>query len=77
MMINRIKEVRVPSIVSMEANFLNNNTLNSSLANIKSVDYDEEEDMWILDLDNKQEEESFPSFEEFLKKKRKRMKKKY
>ena len=52
----------------MEDNFLNNNTLNSSLANIKSVDYDEEEDMWILDLDNT-EEESFPSFEEFLKKK--------
>lgn len=55
----------------MEENFLNNNTLNSSLANIKSVDYDKEEDMWIIDLDNS-EEDSFPSFEEFLKKKRER-----
>lgn len=59
MMINTRKELRVPSIVSMEENFLDNNTLNSSLANIKSVDYDKEE-------------ESFPSFEEFLKKKRER-----
>lgn len=70
MKINRINGLRVGSIVCMEENFLNNNTLNSSLANIKSVDYDKEESMWILDLDNT-EEESFPSFEEFLKKKRK------
>lgn len=71
MMINRIKEVRVPSIVSMEENFLNNDTLNSSLANIKSLDYDEEEDMWVLDLDNSEKEEDiFPSFEEFLKNKK-------
>ena len=71
MMINRIKELRVSNKVCMEENFLNNNTLNSSLGNIKAVDFDKEEDMWILDLDN-QEEESFPSFEEFLKKKRER-----
>jgi hypothetical protein len=70
--INRITELRVPNIVSMKENFLNNDTFNSSLANIKSVDYDEEEDMWVLDLDNSEEKEEykFPSFEEFLKNKK-------
>ncbi len=72
MIINRITELRVPNIVSMKENFLNNDTFNSSLANIKSVDYDEEEDMWVLDLDNSEEKEEykFPSFEEFLKNKK-------
>jgi len=78
-MINNIYSLRVPYLVSLQENFLNNNTLNSSLENIKSVEYDEKEDMWILDLDNsveneekeekeeKQEkEDNFPSFNKFL-----------
>ena len=67
MMINKITGFRAPNVVSMEENSLNNNTLNSSLANIKSVEYDEKEDMWIVDLDNSEEkEDNFPSFLKFL-----------
>ena len=72
MMINRIKEVRVPIIVSMEENYLNNDTLNSSLRNIRSLSC-YKEDIWLLDLDNSvEEEDTFPSFKEFLKKKQER-----
>ena len=76
--INKINGFRVSYIVSLEENSFNNNTLNSSLANIKSVDYDEKEDMWILDLDlynsekkeekeeKEEKEDNFPSFSKFL-----------
>ena len=63
-MINNIYSLRVPYLVSLQENFLNNNTLNSSLENIKSVEYDEKEDMWILDLDNSVENEENEEKEE-------------
>ena len=70
--INRINELKIRTIVFMEDYSLNNETLNSSLANIKSIDYDEKQDMWIIDFDNsKDKEDTFPSFDEFLKKKAK------
>lgn len=69
---NKINKLKIATIVSMEDNYLNNYTFNFSLKNIRSIDYDKKEDMRIKDLDNfKENKDTFPSFDEFLKKKAK------
>jgi len=75
--INRINNFENPILLlSLQKDI--NETYNSSFDNVKSIEYDEEQDLWILDLElpnselsDIEQHDDFPSFNEFLKNRKK------
>ena len=76
--INKINKINNPILLLALQKDINE-TYNSSFDNVKSIEYDEEQDLWILDLElpssesnDSEEKDNFPSFNEFLENRKKK-----